>query len=364
LIEGPSMRIARTAPDLDNLRAAVSWATGQNGDRSIAVELAGEADFIWYARGFNDEGVRLWKIAEPWVDETTPPAIAARFWLTRSILQTLNTLKLQATAAGKAASLYRTLGDREGLFVALTWLSVQRALTGEAVAAESALAEAKDLLDPGWPIWTAARVEFVRGYIKFFCLGQSDAAVEHIQAARTLFRREDGDEGYGAETEMGFVLIAFSLRRYEEAATAAAEWLRRPIPRVVGYHGAVVTITLAAALAGLGNLTASETMFRQALPGIKRATGTANWTFGHLAFLVSRKGNWEDAARLLGYVDISRTDEMIVQSPSQRTSYNEAVALTTAALGTAKFERLKIAGRRLDEYEAIALALPGLVMQK
>jgi predicted ATPase/DNA-binding winged helix-turn-helix (wHTH) protein len=358
IVESPTARIARTQPDIDNLRAAAAWATGPDGDRTMAIELAGEADFLWYARGFNDEGVSLWRAVEPWVDETTHPAVAARFWLTRSILLTLNALKQQAAAAERAASLYRGLGDRQGLFVALTWLSIQRALSGETVAAERALAEAKSILDPAWPIWTEARVEFILGYIKFFCLRQPEAAIAHIRAARILFRREGGDAGYGAEAEMGFVLVAFSMRKFAEAASAAVEWLRRPTASVIGYHRAVVAVTLAAALAGVGDLAASESTFRQALTGIKRATGTVHWVLNHLAFLIARQGRVEDAARLVGYIDNSRTDEMIVQSPSQRTSYDEAVRIASSALSKDEFKRLKAAGARLSEDEAAALALP------
>lgn len=358
IVEGPTARIARTAPDLDNLRAAAAWATGLDGDRTMAIELAGEADFLWYARGFNDEGVSLWRTVEPWVNETTPPAVAARFWLTRSILLTLNALKQQAAAAERAASLYRALGDRKGLFVALTWLSMQRALSGETVPAEEALAEAKNLLDPAWPIWTAGRIEFILGYIKFFSLGQPEEAVEPVRAARILFRREGGDAGYGAEAEMAFVLIAYSLRNFAEAASAAVEWLRRPAASTVGYHRAVVAVTLAAALAGVGDLSGSEAIFRQTLPSIKRATGTVRWALNHLAFLTARRGRIEDAARLVGYIDASRTDEMIVQSPSQRTSYDEAVALVASAFGEDKFGKLRATGARLSEDEAAALALP------
>lgn len=358
MIEGPSARIARTAPELDNFRAAAAWATGPDGDRAVAVELAGEADFIWFSRGFNDEGVTLWSRVEPWVDAATPPAVAARFWLTRSILVTLNALKQQAAAAEKAAGLYRGIGDDEGLFFALIYLAVQRALMGHGPAAERALEEARRLLRPSWPAWTAARVEFVLGYIAFYCKLQPEGAALCIGRSRALTARGGGDEGFDAEAEMGGVLVALALRRYADAARGAKELLGRPLPSVVGYFRAIIALVLAAALAGLGDLAASEGIFRQALPSIKRATGTVAWALNYVSFLVARQGRHDAAARLIGFLDASRGDDMVVRSPAQRAPYDEAAALCAAALGSDGFARLKAAGAKLSEDEATALALP------
>ncbi len=358
MIEGPTARIARTSPELDNLRAAAAWATGPGGDLGIAIELAGEADFLWYVLGLNAEGVRMWRAAEAWIDAATPPRIAARFWLTRSILQTLNELRHQADAARRSADIYRKLGDREGLFTALTFLAVQSALMGEGRDAEAALSEAKSLLDPAWPVWTVARVEFIMGYINFFCARDPEAAAECIRIARALFRREGGDAGFGAEAEMSFVLVQYARRKFAETAELAATLLRRPTTGLVGYTRAIVAVTLGAALAGKGDVAASEAIFRQALPGIKRATGTVSWALNHVAFLLAMQDRKDDAARLLGHIDAARGDEMIVQSPSQKLSYDEAESIARQALGGERFSALRAQGRRLSEDEATTLAFP------
>lgn len=358
MIEGPSARIARTSPDLDNLRAAATWAAGPSGDRAIAVELAGEADFLWYVLGLNAEGLDLWRAAEPWIDAATPPRAAARFWLTRSILQSLNELGRQADAARRATRLYRELGDRDGLFVALTFLAVQSALNGDKRGAEEALAEAKRLLSPHWPVWTVARVEFIMGYVKFFCDQDTAATADCIRIARALFLREGGDAGYGAEAEMAFVLVKYAQREYAEAAGLAKDLLARPSASLNGYTRGIVAVTLGAALAGVGETAASEAVLRQALPAIKRATGTVSWALNHVALLAAKQGRHGDAARLLGHIDAARTGETIVLSPSQKLSYDEAELAAKGALGAKAFAAAKAEGRLMGEDAAAALALP------
>ncbi len=79
-MEGPNARTLRVAPDLDNVRAAAAWATGPHGNRQIAIALAGASDMVWDAQACSDEGERLYGVVEPWVDPSTPPLLAARYW--------------------------------------------------------------------------------------------------------------------------------------------------------------------------------------------------------------------------------------------------------------------------------------------
>jgi predicted ATPase/DNA-binding winged helix-turn-helix (wHTH) protein len=112
-------RMHRVAPDLDNVRAAAVWATGPAGDRRIAINIAGATPHLWSILGCNEEGTRLFRLIEPWVDDSTPPAVAARFWFSDSSLFTLSSLRHEAEAALKSAGLFRAIGHRVGLFAAL-----------------------------------------------------------------------------------------------------------------------------------------------------------------------------------------------------------------------------------------------------
>jgi hypothetical protein len=94
------------------------------------------------------------------------------------------------------------------------------------------------------------------------------------------------------------------------------------------------------------------------LPLAKRATGTVSWALNHVAMLAARQGRLEVAARLLGHVDGARTGQSIVQSPSQRLSYDDALAIVVPAFAPGDLERLRAEGRALTEDQVTALALP------
>src|SRR5262249_24907470 len=114
--EEPLAQMRRIAPDLDNVRAAAAWAMGPGGDRQIAVALAAAIDMLWDAQGLIDEGTRLYRGVEPWVDESTPPRLAARFWFAVADVSRSTDLKRQVEAGLKAAELFRSLGDRFWVF--------------------------------------------------------------------------------------------------------------------------------------------------------------------------------------------------------------------------------------------------------
>ena len=136
----PVQLAANFAADIDNIRVASAWAAGADGDRGIAIELVAESGLIWHVLGINDEGAGLFGMVEPWVDASTPAAVAAKFWLSRAKLYPSAT-RTAAEDALKAADIFRTLGDRENLFDALTDAVSQFNYAGDFVAAERAFAE-------------------------------------------------------------------------------------------------------------------------------------------------------------------------------------------------------------------------------
>jgi predicted ATPase len=356
LLDGPSARVQRNAPDLDNVRAAMAWATGPRGDQQIAVELMGTTDHLWYFLGCNDEGAEWFRRVEPWVSESTPPAVAARFWLAAADLYTHHSVRRQAEAAMKAADLFRLIKDWEGLFLALGDAVSQFSLMGERVSAERALDEASSLAQAAWPAWTRGFLECLRGQWHFFCLREPDGARRHLLKALENLRRDDGDVFFAATCQMELLLARYALRDFAGVVCAGRELLRQPAS-VAGHIQAIVSITLGAALVGVGELAQAESTLRAALPPVKRTTGTVSWALNHLAFLVARQGRIEEAARLIGFIDGSRTGQSIIQSPSQRCSYDEAMAIVGSVLGDSALEQLKAEGRLLSEDQATALAL-------
>jgi predicted ATPase len=142
---------ALVLPELDNLRAAHMWATGEIGDLKVAVALAAHAgSLIDYAA----ECAHWLLPLQPRVEEGgIDPAVAARYWraITANNMSEHVPLPLQVEAAERARSLYQTLGHPRRVFSCLTQLSRYRGVLHDDAAAQAALDEARSLIRPDWP---------------------------------------------------------------------------------------------------------------------------------------------------------------------------------------------------------------------
>jgi predicted ATPase/DNA-binding winged helix-turn-helix (wHTH) protein len=362
IIEGPEARMHRIGPDLDNARAAAAWATGSTGDRRIAVALAGATYKLWDVLGCNDEGDRLYRSVEPWVDESEAPLLAARYWFAVADLGLYIRMRDQAKAGFKAADLFRSLGDQYWQFRALYIAGLRSSHIGDRGSAETALREAESLLDPAWPSWARASLEFALGSCDYFAARNPHEARKHFVSGIEFGRRPGGDDYFVEWCEYFLLAIGYALSDLKPVVDRARELLDRS---PTGIGGGIrsrlfVLATLGAGLTGLGDLDDAEEALRTALPQMKRSAGSASWMFNHIAFLVARQGRLEDAARLIGYVDGSRNDQSLVQSPATCRSYDEALAILAAALDPEKLGRLRAAGQEMTEGGATALAFPEL----
>jgi tetratricopeptide (TPR) repeat protein len=309
-------------------------------------------------QGCGDEGDRFYDSIESWVDESTPPNLAARYWFAVSNLGLLVGLKRRADAGLKAAELFKTLGDQHWLFRALRSAAQRFALAGDGVATEEALAEAGKLLDPSWPVWAAASLELTRASREFFGRQRPEEARKHLTAAIELCQRAEGDSYFAELSEQLLAFVDCSLGDWKSGLRRCREILSRPSVGMGISNKTVMLVTLGGALTALGHLDDAEAALRAGLERAKRATGSAYWAISSLAFLAARQGRLEDAARLIGHVDSTSTKERIAHSPVQRRNYDEALAIVAPVLGAKELDRLRAEGSALTEAEAVAIAFP------
>jgi predicted ATPase/DNA-binding winged helix-turn-helix (wHTH) protein len=352
--KSPLARTGNIAPDIDNLRAAARWAIGPGGDRSIAVELVGEANFIWYVLGLGEEGAELFRTVEPWIDESIPPAVAATFWLSRSKLYSAAT-QTAADVGLRAVTIFRSLGNRELLFDALTNVALQSTYAGNFAEAEVALSEAKSLIDPKWPRWTRVVLEFASSSVQYWA-GMPLEASRGFRKALRLSMGNGGDASYTEVLEMLLLGCDVALHNSYDVIRVSREMLERTNPPVRGVVRTLTESFRIAALVQIGELDEAEIALVSALPRIRRALGTVRTTLCHIASLRAQQGRYADAAALLGAVDALRPVGVPILAPPNRASYEDAVAIITKTLDGAEFDRQRARGRTLTENEAIAMA--------
>jgi predicted ATPase/DNA-binding winged helix-turn-helix (wHTH) protein len=354
--QSPLARAEHVAPDMGNLLAAATWAIGPSGNREIAIELVAEAGHIWYVLGYNDEGANLFRCVEPWVDASTRPELAARFWVSRSRLYHA-AMRTAAEDGTKAANIFRRLGCWIELFDALINVTLQLNRAGDSASAEAALVEAKTLLDENWPFWTRVAFEFASGSAKYWA-GALDDARRLLLAAIELSR---GHDNVAIQTEqMELVLLGCDVaaRRSYDAVRAGRDMLERANPRIRGFNRVIVEGLWIAALIQIGELAKADSSLREAFPRIRRALGTGRTTLCYVSFLLARQGRCADATRLLGAIDALRPVGSPILAPPNRSAYEDSKTIAVEALGRSEFERLKAEGLNLSEDEAVMLWLP------
>lgn len=357
LFEEPLARMRRIAPDLDNIRAAAAWALGPAGDRRIAVELAAATDMLWDARGFNDEGARLYRVIEPWVDESTPPGVAARFWFAVADLRMRTEAQRQAESALRAAQLFQGLDDRLGVFRSMTMAALQFAFLADRGAAMAALTEAQAHFDSAWPPWLQTSIAYSRVLFAYLIDANPCEARKLANAALQGHRR--GDSFFGDRCEL--MLPAFDL-----AEGDCASALRRcddildslSVRESVQLRSQILVIR-GAALVHLGEIEAAALALRSACTLSMHTIGPITYPYCYVAHLLARQGRLGDAARTIGWIEnrAQRIDRDWLP-PIAVSSYREARAVVDCALTPEERARYASEGVRLNIEQVHAMAFP------
>ena len=150
----PAKAALQLAPDLDNLRGALRWASEAGGDRRIAIALFGAAGSGRGYLHFVAPKAEEWHWCEmlrPLVDDSIPAVDAARFWLACAEQGGALSPAASIEDARRAIALFRDLDDRLGSY--LGWSALVYSLTnaGRMDEARRALDEALELRDRAWP---------------------------------------------------------------------------------------------------------------------------------------------------------------------------------------------------------------------
>ncbi len=335
-----------------DLRAALGWCFGPDGDVKQGVVIVGHSRLIWQMLNLDGEGRRWAERATTVLDSDIPDDAAARVWFTIGFLTGPRAFDRSIRALQKAAELFRRSNEPGECGSALAMLGQGLGLSGQTASAADALTEARTLLERsndkrqlGNCALAFANLHAARG-------AWSTARQEH-RLARSLF------EAAGAKRRVVTALDSLANIMWAEGALATAiETIREALvlarrdgsPRQMGQACG----NLVGMLTTQGNLDEAILAAREAVPFCREGE-YIEWLFSHLALLAAKRGRLEDAARLWGYY-ADRGTNAAARQANERRAIETLAALLQNRLDPARLETLRLEGRHLDEDQAIALA--------
>ena len=313
---------ALVVPELDNLRAAYLWASGEEGEPMIAIALAAHAgSVIDYAAECADWLLPHQRSIEQGAVDT---AVAARYWraLAAGNMSGRLPLALCVEAAQRARTEYRALGHPRREFSSLIRLIGFLLSQGDDGGARAAFDDARQLIRPDWPS------EF-----HIFQLRREASLARsagRIADALALLRREvglavnTGDWRLEVIARNNLVDLLWQVGPIEEAAREAQRLAQdlRDRPSTASDTD-VLYANLIGILSEMDRVAEASDAGCEALPVMRRSR---NYFLEEWVYLFWRRGQSDVAARLLGAVEAQSGATGQPPQPNERRLINRARA--------------------------------------
>jgi predicted ATPase/class 3 adenylate cyclase len=346
--------VAGVELELDNDRAALTWALTHGNDGVLGGAIAGALGGLWANAGLTVEG-RYWiSLALERVSEAEQPQIAARLWYALSYL---SSGKRRHDAAERAMQLYASVGDARWTARAQRYLAfalLQMGRLDEAKAAiEQALAAARASGD---------KVNVAR------CLdAQANIAGDRgdVRAARALFAQALaafkvlGDESRTAIVLLNLAELEFADGHPEQALRAVSEALEIHLHGKNAAYIASGHTNSAAYRIALGDLSAARDSAREGLRLARQVRREPSIAIAlqHLALLAGLGGDAQRGAQLLGYVDAQYSALGAQREPTEQWGYDKLMTALRETLSADEIARLAADGAAWSEDQAVEEAL-------
>jgi predicted ATPase/DNA-binding XRE family transcriptional regulator len=287
---------------LDNVRVALSWALGEGADAELGSALAAAACFVFYRRSLYAEGASWCERALAALGERPPPEREADLqWHLALLYKHLYGPEPSCSAAKRAATLYRQLGQRGYLGNALALAAQAVYFRGDRVEADRLATEALELAREQ----DTVRLTIAALYVKGLTTDPREAHARRglLDEALAICRRHPTAAG----ESIGLVLatcgqVAFEAGDLDHAREAA----RRSIRERANTKGlaAFCRTRLAAYALAAGDPVEASTASREVLRILSdRASPRFISAVEILAGVAALHGDHGQAARLLGAVD-------------------------------------------------------------
>jgi hypothetical protein len=349
---------ALVLPELDNLRAAFAWASGDGGDPQVALALAAHAgSLIDYTSECLDWMAATRASAE---SDAADTAVAARYWRAIAAANMVGHAPrpLQFAAATRAVALYKQLGLPRRVVSSLIQVSRLCSLQGQPAEAQAALDEARALIRPDWP--AEFRIGLLRraGSLARDAGRLPEALALHREAVEASVATGDWRLQVIARTSLCDLLWQFG--PLEAAAREACELVADLRARPAAENDMdIAYANMMGVLCEAGRVEEASAAAAEGLQLMRRSRRYYNEEWAYLFWC---RGQLEIAAKLLGLVDaeVARSDAK--PQPNEARLVDQARRALAAALPAEEFARHLAAGAALDLTALHALISQGLAM--
>jgi predicted ATPase/DNA-binding winged helix-turn-helix (wHTH) protein len=357
--ETPSVQWLETqAPEIGNVRVALDWAFGADGDPALGIELAAASYVLWYLLSLTQEGRARLERATAALGPATPKCVEAQLWYGYGFLSTGEPRGRAVPALRRAVSLYRECGEPLDLGRALSFYGLNLARAGQLAEGLAALEEARRQLS------AASHPKSLALCLTNLAIARTVAG--EFEVARTLL---DESLAIGAHSRADFWVwraliymaeVEFAEGHLEKAITQAREVITLArAARRTGMLGHALC-NLAGYLIAHGDLEEAGAALREGLPLAQESELDAVLLAGglqHLAAIAARENRLERAAQLIGYAHAFFSSEFAGRSPAKQQIQARIVEGLRRALPGERLTELMEAGARWTEEEAMSTAL-------
>ena len=337
--------------EANNLRAALGWSFGPEGDEALGLRLVAASYPLWWdLPGLPLREGRGWfDLAAARLGPATPAPVAARIWFGHSWRDVRFGDRDNYPAAERAAALFREAGEPVGLGAAL-WRAGSAMLTQETLGtAERLFDEAERILRGQAPGKWLALTLVKRGDL-LMRAGRFEEALGAYEEAMRLVRATGYWYGLmNGGSNMAELLFCLgqterALRQLEDLRDELPPGLRTPLMATLAAH---------LALAGQAEQAGEAVREVAAHAPLLGFTGSLAWAAETLGLLMAAAGAPERAARLAGFA--RRVHPSVeTRAGARREVFRRLDAALAEALAPAARQRLAAEGAGWNDAEAAA----------
>jgi predicted ATPase len=345
-------------PDLDNVRATLTWAFGPEGDTLLGVALVAHTLHLaqWWSRA---QRQRWFAVAGAKLGDIVPPFLVGRIKLAMADCTGAHRGQREGSAqALEAAEIFRRLGDPKNRAWALTIAADSLIDAADTKEAESYYQEAEALLRPFGATKQLASVLGSKAVRRGLWAGDTASArtlfAESLSLARTVGYRRliEATTIHLGELEAIDGLFDAAIARAREAETASRQSGNE-------YFLNVALANLSGYLLAVGDVASARAAGVEALH-LARSHGDSYWINGvleRLAFAAALSGDATRAARLAGYCEAMYRLDAAPRERVEHRTWQALIERLDAVLAPAEKTRLMADGAAWDEEQAAAAAL-------